>query len=190
MERRFIPNPKQGDHQILRVCDKTTGAIAWLYCSKKQQICAVGYAARARKPGFHHIYSTEQKRAAAVERYFGNLRAHKEQVEKRRKEQHQPHRLELGHVLHTNWGYDQTNVEFFEITKLIGKTMVELRELGQISQDTEWAQGRSVPKLGDYIGDPIRRRVNMASSRPSVRIDDVRTAWVWSGRAVSWSSYA
>ncbi len=189
MERDFIPSAAEGDSQISRVVDKATGAVAWLYQSKKGQICAVGYTARARKPGIHYIFSSEEKRGNRVAEYFDILRTRKAQQEQRRKEQHQPHNLQLGHVLRTCWGYEQTNVEFFEVTKLVSKTMVELRELSRISKDTAWEQGKSVPKLAAYCGESLRRKVNMAGGSPSVRIDDVRTARLWNGTAASWSAY-
>ena len=39
--------------------------------------------------------------------------------------------LQIGSILYASWGYDQTNIDFYEVTKLIGRTTLELRELGQ-----------------------------------------------------------
>ncbi len=36
------------------------------------------------------------------------------------------HPLEVGSVLYTSWGYDQTNVDFYRVDELKGKSMVRL----------------------------------------------------------------
>lgn len=44
--------------------------------------------------------------------------------------------VEIGHILYSSWGYDQTNIEYF---KVIRKTaaMVELQAIGQIYLESE-----------------------------------------------------
>lgn len=38
-------------------------------------------------------------------------------------------KIKLGSVLHTSWGYDQTNVEFFRIVKILGKSYFIVEEV-------------------------------------------------------------
>ena len=69
--------------------------------------------------------------------------------------------------------------------------MVEVREVSQIAADTgnePWMTGKVVPKMDAFTGDPMRRRVNGRSK--SVRIDNVRTAFLWDGRPLNWTGYA
>lgn len=40
------------------------------------------------------------------------------------------HPLKVGDILKMSWGYDQTNIDFFKVTKLCGTTMVELVPIG------------------------------------------------------------
>ncbi|MBK8009587.1 MAG: hypothetical protein IPK23_15045 [Rhizobiales bacterium] len=63
----------------------------------------------------------------------------------------------IGDIFRTCWGYDQTNVEFFELVALRGKTGV-LRELKQERVEEGWARGKCVPLPGEYICEPIRRQ--------------------------------
>ena len=39
------------------------------------------------------------------------------------------HSLRVGDILYSSWGYEQTNNTFFRVEKLVGKTMVALREV-------------------------------------------------------------
>jgi hypothetical protein len=45
--------------------------------------------------------------------------------------------VKLGDIFHWSWGYDQTNCDFFQVTKKIGKTMVELRSIGAKTVDSK-----------------------------------------------------
>jgi len=109
----------------------------------------------------------------------------------------------VGDILHTSWGYDQTNVEYFQITEIKGKYAI-LREIGAESTETGWLQGRSAPLPdnfleprfdGDDQGLPIRRLMQEGG----IKICDVRTAWRMKPTMVAgvkvygthhWSSYA
>ena len=81
--------------------------------------------------------------------------------------------LKPGDVLYTNWGYEQTNVEFFEVIAVRGKR-VTVREIARLVEETGHMCGIARPVRGDYVGEPITRTV-----RPGdvIRIDDVRYAW-------------
>ena len=70
----------------------------------------------------------------------------------------QGHTLEVGDVLRAVWGYDQTNVDYYEVTKKIGRSMVEVREISGHSEDTGWMQGNCAPCPGAYVGKPKRCR--------------------------------
>ena len=84
-----------------------------------------------------------------------------------------------------------TNIDFYQVTKIIGAQMIEVRKVSQISADRgdePWMTGKVVPKLDGFTGEALRRRVNGRSK--SVRIDNVRTAFLWDGRPINWTGYA
>lgn len=96
--------------------------------------------------------------------------------------------LQIGSILYASWGYDQTNIDFYEVTKLIGRTTLELRELKQeLISDGFGLSGKTKPIPGNYISPPFRKRINMHGS---VKIDEVSRASIWSGEALYYSSYA
>jgi hypothetical protein len=108
--------------------------------------------------------------------------------------------LSVGSVWYTSWGYDQTNVEFFEVVRTTGASIV-LRRIGAEVQD-----GRLYPRPGEYVqdfhlqgnpGTPERLRdeargysekmCRKPRTSPdgyqfsSVTIDDVRNAYPYEG---------
>ena len=98
------------------------------------------------------------------------------------------HTLALGDVLYSTWGYEQTNVDFYEVVAVRG-ACVDLRELRQNrNEHTIGMQGTCTARPVDYKGALIRGK------RPNgnnwVRIESFAVACRWDGRPVNWSSYA
>jgi hypothetical protein len=114
----------------------------------------------------------------------------------------------VGAVWYTSWGYDQTNVEFFEVVRELPASVV-LRAIG-----AEVRGGRLYPRPGQYVvdfhlsGNPgtperIRDEARGYSEKlcrkpkvdhdgyehSSVRIDDVRYGWPYEGGGV-YDTYA
>jgi hypothetical protein len=117
----------------------------------------------------------------------------------RRAKLDQPHGLAVGDVLRSSWGYDQTNTDYFEVTRVIGKRTVEVRKLAEQIEQTAWAQGNSVPVPGQYVGAPMRRQVDTqgavnilhATYGRAYKMEPVATvAGVRCFSPSGWSSYA
>ena len=154
---------------------------------------AVAYIGKGEKPSWHIAYRTEERRAADIAEFWRNLEGHRERMAERRKVRAMPTGAKVGDILHTSWGYDQTNVEYFEIVAVRGK-VVDLRELAREVVCSTGSMSEVVrPVQGKYLDKPA-----LCGKRPSgygkegdytVRIDDVRTAFLGGGERHT-SSYA
>ena len=45
-----------------------------------------------------------------------------------------PQMPKVGDIYYSSWGYDQTNIEFYMVTKLVGATMIEVEELESVTE--------------------------------------------------------
>lgn len=72
--------------------------------------------------------------------------------------------------------------------------MVTLRELAQVSTETDWARGKCVPQSGQYKGEPFRRKAD----KHGVLIESYEFASKWGtrgpggiviGKAENWTAY-
>lgn len=88
--------------------------------------CAVMFGGRRSKPDNRYRYPTEERREEHIAEWLDGLRMRQKDVSDRRKERNAGHDLTPGDILSTSWGYDQTNVEFYLVAELRGKTMVRL----------------------------------------------------------------
>lgn len=154
---RYIP---QGS---AKVANRSGSAVAYLYTSPTGKPAVIGYWGKGGKPTIHYRYATPEHRAEAVAQF---LRAADDSVNRktarmaeRRAKLAQPHGLAVGDVLSCSWGYDQTNVEYFEVVRLIGARSVEIREIAHQSEETGFMSGVCVPAKGHYIGKPMTKRV-------------------------------
>lgn len=187
---RYIPKG------AVKVTDKLSDAVAYLSINSRGRPRATVYFGKQTKPALDYIYNTEAARNARVAEAFKARQETLAYKAKRQAERKAAGRgVEVGDILVTCWGYDQTNREFFEVTKLIGTKMVEVREIAQVREETGWERGNCVPQSGSYIGEPMRK----LAVDGRVTIDDVRTARKWNtatvagvpiGPKVGWTSYA
>ncbi len=139
--------------------------VVYLYIDSLGKPCAIGYRGRAKKAAFHYSYSSEASRSKCVTEWM-------EAQANRGRRQPEARALSVGDVLRASWGYEQTNIDYYMVTRLIGKTSVELVEIGQ-QRDTGGDQGQCVPDKTKIISEPFRRRANGSG----VRIDSVSWAY-------------
>jgi hypothetical protein len=85
----------------------------------------------------------------------------------------------VGSIWHTSWGYDQTNVEYFQVVRE-SKASVWVREIAATVVD-----GRVYPKKDAFIGEvELHRKQSFgkgADRTDYLTIDYVRTAWAYRG---------
>jgi len=102
-------------------------------------------------------------------------------------------------VLVSSWGYEQTNIDFFQVVKAGAKTVM-LRPIGSKVVDViGWLSETVEPVLGDFCAGfpnwdnkPFRRTIQGADSgSPYVHIKDgVANAHLWNNRPHYASHYA
>lgn len=179
---RYIPRGSR------KVADRESDAVVYL-SEKAGAFYAIGYCGKRAKHDWNYRFSSERDRERYIASYFAGRRRSVEFKTEQKAKHNQERALYVGAILRTCWGYDQTNVEFFQVTGLIGDTMVELREIMQARKSEGWCRDACAPVPDEFIGDPIRRKVSRYDGK-SVRIDDVRRAWLWTGELAHATSYA
>ena len=61
-----------------------------------------------------------------IKQTIENQKARIESKQKRKAERSQPHNVKVGDTFVCSWGYDQTNIDFYKVIKLIGKNTCEI----------------------------------------------------------------
>ncbi|HFW0262113.1 TPA: hypothetical protein ACIAR3_004285 [Salmonella enterica subsp. enterica serovar Waycross] len=86
--------------------------------------------------------------------------------------------VSVGDIFVSSWGYEQTNVSFYQVISLHGKTTVTVREIRANTHHTKsMMTGYKIPRLNDFCGEPLKRRVREFSCEPAICIEEFETAY-------------
>ena len=125
-------------------------------------LCFVG---KAVKPTWFYRFKSIEQRNKEIEQTFARVQSkvdRKAQEKAKKSEAMQNHGVVVGDVFKCEWGYDQTNIDYYEVIAVTGKTATICR-IGCLSEDTAWLQGESVPQLGAFIGKPFKKLIQKSS---------------------------
>ncbi len=150
--------------------------------------CVVAFRGNAKKPGLNEYCREPEMRDYLTSLFIADRRRLAEAKAEIARERKTPHTLKVGDILVDMWGYEQTNVDFYQVTKLVGKTMVEIRPVRKEKINETADTGTCTPRKGDFYGDKVLRR--RANGGNQVRIEPYSRAHRWDGKPEHWTSYA
>lgn len=97
-----------------------------------------------------------------------------------------------GMIFYSSWGYEQTNVSFYQVVRLSGKASVVVREISKTrcAKDNLDFYGHVMPNRDQFIGDEMRKRINAAFEEPLIKIAECEHAYLWDNKPKYVSIYA
>lgn len=134
----------------------------------------------------------EPERHAAMQE-----RRRKESEERRRREREAAASVAVGDVFVTSWGYEQTNIDYFEVVEKHGQ-YVTLRPIASHTvEDTGWMQRTVEPVPGSYIDrcalidgkQSARYKVKGTKNSPRIDLTSFASAYIWDGEPDNETSY-
>lgn len=144
-----------------KIQHKLSSAVVYAYEFEdrvgKKRFGVMGFAGRRQKPDFHLYYAKEEARLDKVNAYFADIAERESrEIDRRAK----PHELKVGDILKASWGYDQTNVDYYQVLALVGKSMVEIVAIASDGYENGFMCGRVAPLPGAFKGKPMRKRAD------------------------------
>lgn len=101
--------------------------------------------------------------------------------------------MNVGDILYSSWGWEQTNISFYKVVKRTPK-QVQLQKIGTVHEqsDTLAMQGTATPNEDVERGDPFRRKVIESSYGDGefVMIESYESARKWDGKPKNFTAYA
>ena len=97
--------------------------------------------------------------------------------------------IKIGDIWRVSWGIEQTNVDFYEVTRTTA-TMVTLTPIDQRDEHDGNMGGHTVPIVGKYTGKPVRRMVKWYGGEPYAYLSDYEIARPWNGKPAYFTTYA
>lgn len=131
-----------------------------------------------------------QDYAGIVEKIEKNAHFFWESRKKALEEKAAATQVKVGDIFVSTWGYEQTNVNFYQVVKATAKT-VTVREIRRSTEPGgAWGHYTAMPVKDAYCGEPMRRKIGHDSDRPSISISSFAYARLWDGKPIGGTSYA
>lgn len=162
----------------LKVQAKDCAAVAYLTENKKGIPYALGFLGKAQKPSFNYRFKTAERRAEYIAEAFASQKAREERREANRIERNKPHTLKTGDILYSSWGYDQTNIDFYQVVDATEKT-VTIREIASETVSNNKNMDYVAAVKDSFIGAPERKKAN---SENSLYLTSYSRASLWDGK--------
>ena len=100
--------------------------------------------------------------------------------------------LKVGTIMVSSWGYDQTNIDFYVVTRRTKSTVDITPIASDVAPTGTWGVSKVNPLTSHYFDildqkgtSPIKgKRIRFESdkaSRTSIKIDSYRRAYIWDG---------
>lgn len=177
-----------------RLVPGPSGCAVYRYDVNRQGVAvfgAIAFRGTAGKPEWHYTFRTDERRTQAITGFWDSVKdAAARRAASKAVKAAWVNPLTVGTILSTCWGYDQTNVEFYAVTRVSGKR-VWIREIAADYEETGFMSGRTWPAM------PIRftgaETMHVAQSNGSTGVSikiSHHYAHVEDGRAHHTSSYA
>lgn len=151
--------------------------------------CVKVYRGTSYHPIAYYSYRTEEQREKSIEGYIAAAErniTHKDQA--RQKRQEFVPTLKADDILYSSWGYDQTNVDFYQVLSVKGRTAI-VQEIGlKMVEGTDGHMCCNVmPAIGQFKGSPMKRRICQGDN---IKANDHIRAYKWDGSEKYSSWYA
>jgi hypothetical protein len=147
---------------VTRVEAKAAPVVFYLYTSTAGHPCASAFIGKSLKPAWNYRFKTDDRRAAEIAKTIENVKAshdYKAQQKAKASEENKIRSYKVGDLFKCSWGYEQTNVDFYELVELRGETMGMVRSIAGESITTGHDQGKVTPLPGSYIGEAFKVRL-------------------------------
>ena len=155
--------------------------------SEKQQFCYILFHKGCVKPLQHHAFDSVEERKKYLDAVITKQIADKEREDAELKARRDKaiEKYVVGAVLYSSWGYEQTNIDFYQILEVKGITLTlqPIRQNRTYSRDDS---GKCTAIKDDFFGDKFKARINKWGR---VKITEYSNASIYDGSELYWSNY-
>jgi len=185
IKARFIPS---GMTEYKRSGDSV------IYASP-DHLHAIAYRGKAARHEWFYRFTSSEAFDQAVTRFFQSIAENDQRVQDRRQEKARfTTTLKPGDIITESWGYDQTNINFYQVIDVLGRCTVMIQEINGITTETGFMCGNKVPVPGDFLPGSVmmKKRVQPGhlSSGERIAIRSYSSGHKWDGKPEHCSWYA
>lgn len=147
--------------------------------------CFKIWKGRQSNPFANYYSFTNEDRQKAINKYKESADSRVEWKEERRKERQEAtnKHVKVGDIFVASWGYEQTNVDSYQVIDLVGKSTVVIRQIANESiEGSEGFMSDTVKPVKDAFiegAEPFRKRL---TSKDWINLSSYKGASKWDGQ--------
>jgi hypothetical protein len=153
--------------------------------AKSGKPAAAVYSGKSENPLWDYFFGSESAReqyiADQVEKSKAAMSARQERAQAKRDFQHG---MKDGDILYSSWGYDQTNINFYEVVGVVGKQVI-VREVESkvVRQERGADYVVAVPGRFTSRSKPLKKIPQKGyRDQPYIKISPSQNAYPWDGK--------
>ena len=146
-------------------------------------VCAMFYG-KSAKPSWHYRFRNMEEVDTYLKKYLDN----KEAIEKSKADRRasrkltKDHDIKVGDIYYTDWGYDQTNIDFYEVVAVRG-TRIDMKELRQVLDNHSGNYDAVLPAQGsDRFADDKIHTVSARADGTVTSLSSFEYPTKWDGK--------
>jgi len=148
----------------------------WVLPIPSGQYLAQCFVGKAIKPAWFYRVSSESSLQQYVEKEVSMAASRVKVREQRKAARSIPVNVNVGDIFKSSWGFEQTNTDYFEVTKVVSPTMIEVTPIAAAKTETGYLCGQCTPVKGSYYGEPMRKKVTGCMGKPYFKVESYASA--------------
>ncbi|HVJ35173.1 MAG TPA: hypothetical protein VND94_18830 [Terriglobia bacterium] len=121
----------------------------------------MGFSGKRNKPDFHYSFNNAPLADKYVSEWHQRLQAnHTAKMSRKAERKAYVTALQVDDVLRCSWGYEQTNIDYYQVTRICGRQTIEIRSIAADRVETSNMQGNCWPIPDAFKGPALRCRVD------------------------------
>jgi hypothetical protein len=143
-----------------------------------ERCVALGRNLRAKSANAKPLFNYRFRNVEQMEAWLGKelirrlaIQAYHEERKAEKKKALEVNPFQVGDIVYDSWGYDQTNIYFYQVIEVKNKSVVIQHIKGKMIPSDGYCSmsGLTAPVPNSFYGDPILKKVNAWVSETSTR---------------------
>jgi hypothetical protein len=146
------------------------------------------FGMRGNKPLQHVSFQSEQERIDFIAKHVERAAVELQHAQTRLEQgQEESKLIQVGTILYSSWGYEQTNIDFYIVTER-KNLFVTIQQIGSAltTMDGDMS-GKCIAEPANIVGQPMRKKITRYGT---INLNSFSYCGVWDGQPKYWSSYA
>lgn len=167
-----IPEYPEGMFQVFLSCDTNTAS--------DPRPTAIFYTGKQSHHTWYNRFNTVDDMKKKINDTISRLMAWEDKKAERKEKRKAPTTYKKGDIFYSSWGYDQTNVNFYQVIGTKGKQTLELKEIASSVVSSDGGPTTHVTAVpGKFLNDKV---LTKRASGKYINITDYATGFPWDGK--------